>query len=644
MNNSDMYYKAGLDYLTGLSNRWGLHDYYSSLGLGKIIHAMYIDVDNFKRVNDVYGHSMGDELLVAISNLITTYTEGFAARIGGDEYVVLLDGECSRKHVTRIAEELLKNMQNMDFRKDVLSLISLSIGIVFGQKTDMPLDDILYKCDAAMYKAKNDGKNRFAFFQALDESIRLKKSIETEMEEALRTKQFVVYFQPKINMVSSELYGAEALCRWVHPEDGLRSPALFIPIFEKNGFISKLDFYIYEETCKLKAGWKGTPLEHLPISVNLSRLHLYDKMLPFELADIADEYGIPYGELEIEITESVFIKDTEELVKMVAALKKQGFMVSIDDFGAGFSALNLLKDLPVDTIKLDKEFLQGSADDARGKKVLKNIISLCKDLKLEVVVEGIETKPQIDFVTSCGCRIAQGFFYAKPLPLHEFEVFATEYAKNKLESYIFRFNGSLRSEDGSLEGEYNGMELLFEKGITPDSRSLYLPGGEAEENVVILPNHAIVNDSYTIAMWIKPRELHSWGAALYVKFETGFAAMVPLAWEGVSDFRIRDSRNINGWYDVSGCPAREGVWCHFTVSYNAKTETAISFINGEVVGVMENVPVNRYVNRIMLGGDIFQPSFSGNICEVVIFNEAKDYQTVKEFFTSYVERPGFSHA
>ena len=643
MNDSEMYYKAGLDYLTGLSNRWGLHDYYASLGQGKTIHAMYIDVDNFKRVNDVYGHSMGDELLVAISNLITTYTEGFAARIGGDEYVVLLDGDLSRRKVTGIAERLLKSMQDMDFRKDVLSLISLSIGIVYGQKVDMPLDDILYKCDAAMYKAKNDGKNRFAFFQALDESIRLKKSIETEMEEALREGQFLVYLQPKINMVSSELFGAEALCRWIHPEDGLRSPALFIPIFEKNGFISKLDFYIYEETCKIKAGWRGTEFEHLPISVNMSRLHLYNKLLPFELADIADEYRIPYEELEIEITESVFIKDSEELVQMVAALKKQGFMVSIDDFGAGFSALNLLKDLPVDTIKLDKEFLQGSTDDVRGKKVLKNIISLCKDLKLEVVTEGVETKPQIDFVTSCGCRIAQGFYYAKPLPIDAFEEFAREYAKNKLESYVFRFNGSLRSEDGSFEGEYNGIELRFGQGITPDSRSLYLPGGEAEENVVKLPNKVIVNDSYTIAMWLKPRELHSWGAACYVKFETGFAAMLPLAWEGVSDFRIRDSRSINGWYDVSGCPAREGLWCHFTVSYNAKTETATSFINGEVVGVMENVPVNRYVNAIMLGGDIFQPSFSGNICEVVIYNEAKDYQFVKELFTSYVERQGFSH-
>ena len=155
MNDSEMYYKAGLDYLTGLSNRWGLHDYYGSLGQGKTIHAMYIDVDNFKRVNDVYGHSMGDELLISISKLITEYTEGgFAARIGGDEYVVLLDGELSRRKVTGIAESLLENMSNMEFRKDVLSLISLSIGIVYGQKVGMSLDDILYKCDAAMYKAK----------------------------------------------------------------------------------------------------------------------------------------------------------------------------------------------------------------------------------------------------------------------------------------------------------------------------------------------------------------------------------------------------------------------------------------------------------------------------------------------------------
>jgi len=253
---------AECDYLTGLANRRGLYDFYTNLPKDKIIHAMFIDVDNFKRVNDIYGHSMGDKLLIGISRLIQKeYAQGFASRIGGDEYVMLIEGDIAEQEVKKIAENMLQHMEKIDFRKDILSLISLSIGIVMDQSTSQMLDDILAKCDSAMYQAKYNGKNRYTFYKAYDKTLEINRNIELEMEDALQNGEFEVYFQPKVNMVTSELYGAEALSRWNHPSDGIRLPQMYIPLFEKNGFISRLDMYVYEEICRLKATWKGKKFE-----------------------------------------------------------------------------------------------------------------------------------------------------------------------------------------------------------------------------------------------------------------------------------------------------------------------------------------------------------------------------------------------
>lgn len=368
--------RAEEDYLTRLANRRGLYDYYASLNKKGVIHAMFIDIDNFKRVNDIYGHSMGDKLLIEISRLIQKHAIGFTSRIGGDEYVVIQDGSLEHEKVEQIAAALIDGIDTIDFRPDILSLVSLSVGIVFDQSLDQPLDDILAKCDSAMYRAKFDGKKRFTIYQSFDRTLEISRNIELEMEDALATGQFHVYLQPKVNMITNKLYGAEALSRWVHPVDGVRAPDLYIPLFQKNGFISKLDLYVFEEVCKLKASWEGKKYQHVPISVNMSRLHLYNKHFTEDLENIANKYGIPTNELELEITESTFIKDTHELIRVIDLLQSRGFLVSIDDFGSGFSALNLLKDMAVDTVKIDKEFLQVSSNTARGKTVIRSVIMM----------------------------------------------------------------------------------------------------------------------------------------------------------------------------------------------------------------------------------------------------------------------------
>ncbi len=633
------------DYLTNLASRRGLYEYYDGLDKDKCVHVMFIDINNFKKVNDVYGYQMGDELLICTGKLIQKCIEGVASRTAGNEFAVMMDGQKSEEEVVASANKLFDSLNEMDIRKDILSHITISIGVVLNHPVTESFDGLFHKGATVMYQAKYNGNNKCALYHESDKVVERNRTIELEMEEALADRQFHVYLQPKVNMVTSKLHGAEALCRWIHPVDGMRSPAVFIPLFEKNGFISKLDMYMFEEICRLKAEWReqGASYANLLISVNMSRLHLYNKHFPETLATIADKYQIDHNELEIEITENVFVKDSDELIDNVERLKGHGFQVSIDDFGSGFSALNLLKDLAVDTIKIDQSFLYGSGATKRGKKVIRNIIAMCLDLKLDVVTEGIETKEQIDFIKQCGCQIAQGFYYARPLCIDDFIEFAQEHLVHTLSSYTFRLNGDLKSEDGSMEAFINGKGLEYQDGIFLDSKSMYFPGGPKEMNTIFIPPESIVNESFTVGMWFRAQELQYWVCAMYIKFESGFLSTYPYAWEGegLSNVRIRDSRTVEGWYDIRTEPLIDKTWYHYAVSYDAKKETATAYINGKVAGVLENVPTNRYVKWIILGGDVFQPSFIGNICELTIYNEVKDEKFIHELYQSYVTNEKF---
>ncbi|MBQ6815215.1 MAG: EAL domain-containing protein [Lachnospiraceae bacterium] len=635
------------DYLTGLPSRRALYEHYSMLSHNSTIHMMFIDIDNFKRVNDTYGHSEGDKLLCSVSNLLTTIMEDQRVyRIGGDEFIVMVDGSVAEGDLIEKVETILDTLHDMDFRKDILSLISLSIGIVFEQNNSQMLDEVLNKCDSAMYQAKIDGKNRYVLYRALEKEMETNRLFESEMETALATGQFKVFLQPKVNMLNSKLEGAEALARWVHPQDGVRAPIQFIPLFEKNGFIIRLDLFIFEEVCRIKNSWKGTDLEHLKVSANMSRLHLYQRDFPDVLKGIADKYDIPTCELEIEITESTFFKDTGELIRMVESLEYNGFSVSIDDFGSGYSALNMLKDIPVETIKIERNFLRLSSNDLRGKKVIKNIIIMCKELKLNIVAEGVETKEHIEFLTSCGCEVAQGFYYSKPVPVEQFVEFSKEYLNNGYKPTLFTFNETLSSDDGEYTASYhidseNPVKYEFVPSPFRGRKAVRLPGGVTETNCFSIPEKVLSSENFTISMWIKINELTTWGSAIYIKHETGFASIIPHAWEGHSTFRIRDSKNVNGWHDTAGCQFPVGVWVHTAAIYNAKTETTVFMINGDVLATSENVPTQRFVKRILFGGDVFQNSIKADICELKLYNDVKSPVEIKEMFEEYTSEPDF---
>ncbi|MBR1861552.1 MAG: EAL domain-containing protein [Lachnospiraceae bacterium] len=329
------------------------------------------------------------------------------------------------------------------------------------------------------------------------------------------------------------------------------------------------------------------------------------------------------------------------MTRMVTSLTDKNFRVSISDFGSGFSALSMLQNITVDTVKMHDEFVNTSTGTERGRNVIRNIISLCKDLKLDVVADGVSNEEQSNFIMTCGCSFGQGPLYSNPMPEKDFLRYAEEYLSDSNDFFNFSLNGTLETTDGSKEASINGEGLVYEDGIFKDSKSLFFPGGPLQHNCVVIPNDIMVSDSFTISMWIRPKENHMWSSALYVKFETGFCSIIPMSPDSHSDFRIRDSKEVSGWYDLVALTLQENIWYHYTVTYNARTERAISFVNGEVAFIMDNVPTNRFVKLILLGGDVFQPSFVGNICEVVFYNEAKDYDFVAKQHEDYISNPDF---
>lgn len=626
------------DNVTGLSNRIGLYEYYNSLKEGDKIHVIFIDIDNFRQVNDVFGHSAGDKLLERIGRCILESSEnGFVSRTGGDEYILFLDGKKSENEVSQIIENIMNNINNTDYRKDILSIIGVSVGVVLNQNVTQSLDGIFTKCKIAIYQAKANGKNQFVIYSSQDPTMLINKNIEAEMEKALAYKEFLVYLQPKVNMLNNSVIGAEALSRWDHPVDGIRMPFQFIQLFEKNGFILKLDMYIFEEVCKIKKSWKNTILEKLPISLNMDRLHFYQNDLPDRLLGLTKKYDINPNEIDIEITESMFFKNTEQLINIVLRLKDCGFKVSIDDFGSGYSALNMIKDVPSDTIKIDRIFLKESVDSNRGKKIIKNVINMCREIKVQIVAEGVETKEHIDFLTGCGCLIAQGFFYSKPIPVEAFERFATVYRVNDSEGLKFTFNNTTLSQNNQYEATYVGDKYGFLQGPRTHMNALKLYGGEKMTELMELPAPIFYHDSYTVALWVFPEKIVEWGSFIYVKYENGYFTISMDAVDGKLTYRIRDIKEIEGWHDVTGEPIKKDTWTHITVSYDYASEVAKLYVNGELVNSLEEVPTLSYARVVYLGGDVYKDSLQGCISDLVIYGEVKTDQEVKELYEKYNE-------
>ena len=300
--------------------------------------------------------------------------------------------------------------------------LCFAVGIYKVLKNEKDIEQLYNNALSACDMLGEEAENKIVFFDVEMNNRRLwERKVEDDMDAALARHEFQVYLQPKISTAQETLAGAEALVRWIHPQEGFIPPNKFIPIFERNGFILKLDDYMLEEIAKQQEQWIKKGREVVPISVNISRAHFTKEDLAEHICSIVDKYQVPHSVIELELTESAFFDDKEVLLKTVKKLREAGFPVSMDDFGAGYSSLNSLKELQLDVLKLDADFFRGTESRERGMVIVSEVIDLAKKLNMKIVAEGIESREQVDFLTEQECDLIQGYFFARPMPIAEFE-------------------------------------------------------------------------------------------------------------------------------------------------------------------------------------------------------------------------------
>jgi len=423
-SNRQLFKTAFVDPLTGADNFSRMCEQFDDklAGLKGKAALVIFDVVKFKVINDLHGYERGNKVLQRIADLLReNMREGECfCRSTADHFILLLSYEDRRKFRMRLI--MLATQIRRDCTvADSCLLVDAAFG-VYEIKEDIPFYIMLDRAHLALDNAKHMSGDKIQFYDEADlRRIVAEKQIENSMESALARGDFSVYLQPKCDFATGRMVGAEALVRWKKGDSGLVRPDDFIPIFEKNGFILRLDMFILEQVVSLLSQWKTKGLKQVPVAVNFSRLHLNDSRYIPQMTRLVDKYGVPHGLIEVELTENVIFNNLECAQNVIRGLHKKGFSVAMDDFGSGYSSLNVLKNLQFDGVKLDKEFLAGFEENANAQKVIEGAVQMIKSLGVKAVAEGVETARQADFLREAGCDVAQGYLFSKPMPVEAFE-------------------------------------------------------------------------------------------------------------------------------------------------------------------------------------------------------------------------------
>lgn len=413
---------AYTDYLIELPNRNAftemLDNIMTIIRKEEVVAFMYIDLDNFKNINDTLGHSYGDELLIDVSHRIKQVLDenDYLARFGGDEFIIL----SQNIEDVGMYEEKIKRIQTVFSYPFVLAskefFVTISVGISLAPKDGKTTHALIKNVDSAMYLAKERGKNKYCYY---DESInkKLMNRIETqsELRNAIKDKEFVIYYQAQIDLKMNQIVGFEALIRWNHPTRGLLLPIDFISLAEETGLIVPIGKWVLSEACRKLREWENEGYKDITMAVNLSARQFRDADIVEMVKEIIEETGIDPHRLELEITESIALDNIDYSVATIQQLREIGVTFSLDDFGTGYSSMNYLKLLPVSNLKIDKSFLDTIMDNQNEQKIVSMIIALAQTLNLVVIAEGVEKSDQADFLKKANCNKAQGYLYSKPI-------------------------------------------------------------------------------------------------------------------------------------------------------------------------------------------------------------------------------------
>ncbi len=430
-NQDELYSRACIDEVTGIFNKTGFAGFVDEVLLMRDFkYALaYFDFDNFKAFNDLFGYTEGDRLLKHTAEVLAKdmgENEG-CARLNGDNFYALLTYG-SQSELEKRINRLMSNFSEFKFSQDTqenATAYEIICHCGIFQINDLyrgkNIDFYIDRAKIALAQSDKTHSNSFIYYDdSMRKNLVFEAELENDLKRGLENHDFKVYVQPKHSVKTQKIAGGEALIRWQHPTKGFLTPNKFVDVFERNGQITEIDFYVLEEVCKMQRGWMDLGIKPIVISVNQSRMHFYKQDYYSRLRSLVKKYNVEPKYIELEITETVAMSNTEMLAQATQELHKMGFRVSIDDFGAGQSSLNVLKDIDADVIKLDRGFFIALSTSPKGKEIITTVVGMASRLNIETVSEGIETKEQFDFIYKAGCDLVQGFLFGKPMPIDDF--------------------------------------------------------------------------------------------------------------------------------------------------------------------------------------------------------------------------------
>ncbi len=422
-------YQVSYDDLTGIFNKSAFCQQAQRIldvSPDEEFEIMSLDIERFKIINDLFGEETGDRILKYLADFFreTRLPQSVFARLHSDIFLLFYPAKDKNR------ERFIKSLKVLAASFTLGYRVVLRFGVYQIKERGLAVSAMIDRALLALMKSKENGLVDVCEYNATMRShLMTEQSIVNDMNEALTQKQFVIYLQPKYDATSARVVGAEALVRWMHPTRGQIPPSEFVPVFEHNGFIFQVDQFVWEETCRLLRKWLDDGVNPPPVSVNVSRVDFYSTQLVNIFDKLIRKYDLPPELLELELTESAYTDNPQQIIEITKELQSKGFKILMDDFGSGYSSLNMLKELPVDVLKVDLKFLDSGGDTGRGGNILNSIIRMAKWMRMPVVVEGVETKAQADFLRTIGCNYIQGYYFSKPMPVADFEKLLSQRAE-----------------------------------------------------------------------------------------------------------------------------------------------------------------------------------------------------------------------
>ncbi len=627
-------YEVFCDKLKKAMNRWRKGNY---------IVIIYSDLKHFKYINETYGYDVGNRLLKNFCNKTIRDVKGMigAARVYSDNIVFAAEfpGRFSDEEIYRAVVRKNNSINRELQMAFVNNNISACTGVFIVKNPQIDIEVAVSNANMARKKAKKEERNTVVLFNdEMMQAVVRQMQLNAELPNAIKNREIKVYYQPKIESGTGKIVGAEALVRWQKIDGKFIYPDEFIPGFEENGMIVEIDYFVYESVFRKIKERLDNDQPIVPISMNISSVHLREDELFIYIKYLFEKYQIPTKYVEFELTESIYIENLEKALNLVHQLQAMGIRISMDDFGSGYSSLNLLNNIPIDILKVDKIFLYGNKLTVNQKIIISSIIEMASKLNIRVVCEGGETSEQANFLTVIGCDMIQGYYYSKPLPEDEFCTYIDEHIKIKAKLVSFPLDGNFDDAEKKLSGYYIGNHPQFGEGPFDDTKALKCVGGSILSDMVGLPVESFTNSSYTITCWAKVDKESMWSSVVCMEFENGFNSIMPNAGDLKADFRIKLDREVDIWHDTGSEVLPDEEWHFYAATYNAQTRVGILYVDNVIAGYIENVPILSGITRILVGGDVYTSPFHGLIAQINIFNQSLSKMDIEIIYENEEKR------